>query len=152
MHGIQSGHYFLVQNIMTIYVCKDREQNHNIAWHHHMSSSCPSEGVGVRWVRPHPPFGCDLYIFYIFFFCLRACYGGWWCTKIPLPRVWKIDPNFLRRLKKKCWESPIQGWRRTLCKIRTPVFKKLLLTGVSHTYELNRIISGHTQIWFHNNI
>ena len=32
------------------------------------------------------------------FVCLRACYRGWWCTKTPLPRVWKIYPIFLRRI------------------------------------------------------
>ena len=28
------------------------------------------------------------------FFFVVACNRGWWCTKIPLPRVWIIDPNF----------------------------------------------------------
>ena len=46
--------------------------------------SGPSEGGGgggLRWVRPHPPFGSEIFSF------LLACYRGWWCTKIPLPRV-----------------------------------------------------------------
>ena len=38
-------------------------------------------------------------------FFLRGCYRGWRCTKIPLPRVWKIDPNFFEK-EKKLSESP----------------------------------------------
>ena len=33
------------------------------------------------------------------FFCLRDCYRGRWCTKIPLSRAWKIDPIFLEGKK-----------------------------------------------------
>ena len=39
--------------------------------------------------------------FWMWFFVV-ACYRGWWCTKIPLP---KIDPKFLRRIKEVS-ESP----------------------------------------------
>ena len=44
-----------------------------------------------------------------------ACQRGWWCTMVPLLRVWKIDRNFLRK-ERKVWESPSrsstsQAWR-----------------------------------------
>ena len=52
------------------------------------------KGGGGTMGATAPPF----WIFFFFFFCLRACYRGWWCTEIPLPHVWKIDPNFLRRI------------------------------------------------------
>ena len=60
--------------------------------------SCPLSGAvwtffNHIFLSPPPPF-----------FFLLACYRGWWCTRIPLPRVWKIDPKYLRR--KKVSESP----------------------------------------------
>ena len=54
----------------------------------------PSEG-GI----PPPPF-LEVKPFLL----LLGCYRGWWCTKLPLPRVWKIDPKFVR--KKKCQSPP----------------------------------------------
>ena len=51
---------------------------------------------------------------------LSVCQRGWWCTRIPLPRVWKWTIKFWRR--KNCWIPPspppplplsdlFQGWR-----------------------------------------
>ena len=100
--------------------------------------------------------GCDrtpLLDVFFFFFCLRACYTGWWCTKIPLPRVWKIDQIFLTQ-KKKCQSQPppaqqlfqdlrdFRGWRRTLCKIRTPVFKKLLYGPAIQPDDVHVYVNG----------
>ena len=104
-----------------------------------MDMAGPSEGGGGVRLHPlHPPFlGVNR-------FCCCCCYRGWWCTKIPLPRVWKIDLKNVRR-KKKCRSPPpppppppLISFFRTCAtfeaggwpvKIRTPLFKKLL-TGL----------------------
>ena len=60
---------------------------------------------------------------------LLDCHRGWWCTRIPLPRVWKIDPKMLKKVK-KCRSPPahqlfqdlrdFRGWRRTNIKTMCP--------------------------------
>ena len=97
-------------------------------------------GGGVAGGATTPPFW-RWKPFFCFVFCF-AYYRGWWCTKIPLPRVWK-----------KVSESPppahqlfqdlrdFRGWRRTCKKkIRTPLFKKLL-TGLPADYIIHTPIS-----------
>ena len=52
------------------------------------------------------------------FFCLHVCHRGWWCTRVPLSRVWKIDPQILKK-EKMCHQlfhqdlRDFQAWRRT---------------------------------------
>ena len=44
--------------------------------------------------------------------CLLACQRGWWCTRIPLSRVWKIDQNFLKKgIKCRCPNQQAWGER-----------------------------------------
>ena len=56
-------------------------------------------GGGALGATAPPPPLLDAFFFFFFFFfacMLVSCYRGWWCTKIPLPHVRKIDPKFLR--------------------------------------------------------
>ena len=65
-------------------------------WGHNIKCPPPSHDL---WVPKEAPFSLC--------FDLLACllYGrGWWCTRIPLPRVWKIDPTIFK--KEKCVGVP----------------------------------------------
>ena len=88
---------------------------------------------------PPPPLWFRIVLMFLCFLLavLLACQKGWWCTRITLPRVWKIDTKFLRK-EKKCPEvhppppTPaqrlFQAWRGIMaCNVKTPPLKKLCI-------------------------
>ena len=87
--------------------------------------------------RRPPPFG----VCFCLCFLLACLFRGWWCTKIPLrgPVSGKLTHIFFEKGSHPPPPPPPPGWRRTNknrdgpgAKIRTPVFKKLLMGWEGH--------------------
>ena len=137
------------------------ESSHIAIWETEQCSFCTFWELEGQWHISHAHLkgggGCDgcgrtplLDEMGFFSPSLRACYRGWWCMKIPLPRVWKIDPNFLRQKTKKV-SSTFAGLARLLrladlVQNPHPRFQKLL-TGL-HMHSVNSLLFAY---WYRIN-